>query len=173
MTGNRKVFIDTVDFYSFTEGDDINIIVLNPMLYAKSHDGTTLGLQVLSLQGSEQEEVVFASFDATANEGKYTVDPDTNSLWLGVDASVITTQALALDYIQGFLLVYQMIDLQYASSESLYTMKSYLSDGTFVSNTLQSTFDVLEAKMDALDQNQNINTGGYNQHVLIRSIEAT
>jgi hypothetical protein len=46
------------------------------------HDGTELGLQTITLQGVEIEEVVWADVDEVASGGKYTVDPVSNSIWL-------------------------------------------------------------------------------------------
>lgn len=172
MTGQRKRFIDTDDFYSFTIGVSLNSITLNPMEFMASHASSTLGLQTLSLQGVAKTEVVFASFDVIGNINKYCVSPTTNSIILGVDPAVITTQALAINYIQGLLLIYDMIDLEYASTQPLYTLETRLSDGTFIGSSLQSSFDVLETKINALDENQNINIGGYYIHNLVRSIQA-
>ena len=173
MTAIQKKFIDISDFYSFAIGTHVNTITLKPQAYMVVHNGTTLGLQTLSLQGVPLTEVVFSGFDATLNVGKYTIDPTTNSVLYGGDPAIITSQALALNYIQGFLLTYQMIGLSYVGSTELYKMSTYYSNGTFVGSTNPTTFDVLSAKISAYDNDVNPNDIGFYVHEISRALQAS
>ncbi len=172
MTGQKRKFIDTDDFYSFTVGTFLNSITLNPMEFMASHISSTLGLQTLSLQGSTKTEVVFASFDATPNIGKYCISPTTNSIIIGTDPAIITTQALALDYIVGFLLVYNLIPLSYYGDTELFTMTTKYGTGTLVGMTNPTTFSVIENKISAYDDDINVNTISYYEHTVRRALIA-
>jgi len=173
MTAIQKKFIDINDFYSFTIGMHVNTITLKPQPYMSVHNGTTLGLQTLSLQGVPLTEVVFSGFDATINVGRYTIDPTTNSILYGGDPAIITSQALALNYIQGLLLQYQMISLSYFGSTELYTMSTSYSNGVFVGSTLATDFLTLQQKISAYDNDINPNDVGVYQHTIQRAIQAS
>ncbi len=173
MSGKTKIFLDDQFFYKFeTSYTNVNGIWLYPMEYMKIHSGTELGLQELSIQGTEKTEVVFANLDLLASIGAYTVDPTSNSIIFIVDKTIVDTEQEAIDYIRGFLLTYEMKSLEYFSTDALYTMDSYCSDGTFIGSTLASSTSVLVSKMMTLDASQNVNSSvGYQYHILKRALQ--
>ena len=173
MTGIIKKFIDVVDFYQLnTSYVNVRGIWLNPMEFMATHDGTTLGLQTISLQGVDLEEVVFANLDLIASFGKYTVDPTTNSIILIVDPAVITSEALAKDYIQGLLLNYNISTIEYYSTDALYTLETYTANGTLVNSTSASSMGTLVSKMYVLDADLDLNSEtSYYSHTLRRALQ--
>ena len=175
MTGTRKIFLDETYFSSLdTAPTNVNVIICNPLLYNFVHNGTIQNKETISLQGVVKTEYTYAGRDSSAgNIGGYCFNGTDNTLCLLVDPTIVTTNALAQNYLKGILIEYSMIDLTYSSSESLYVMESYLSDGTKIGSTLPSSFDTLTAKMNALDQYQNPNLNGYYIHVLNRSLQAS
>ena len=83
MTAYNRVFLDTDNFYELRETyTNVNGVWLNPLEFAVVHNGTSLGLQSISLSGVVLEEVIFADLDLLTSVGKYTVDPTTNSIIL-------------------------------------------------------------------------------------------
>ena len=175
MTAKIKKFIDKNDFYSLVSTyTNVNGVWLNPFDYMKTHNGTTLGLQELSIQGTFYTELAFASLDETGSIGKYTVDPTTNSIILIVDKSVINTDEKAQNLIQGVLLVYEADNMEYYSTDTLYTMDTYAADGTFIGSTDASSTSVLISRMNALDYDLNINsTAGYYSHTYRRALRTS
>jgi hypothetical protein len=173
MTAIQKKFIDVSDFYSFAIGTHVNTITLKPQPYMSVHNGTTLGLQILSLQGVPLTEVVFSGFDATINVGRYTIDPTTNSILYGGDPAIITSQALALNYIQGLLLNFQMVSLSYFGSSELYTLSTTYSNGVNVGSTLATDFITLQNKISAYDQDIDLNQNGFYIHSIQRAIQSS
>jgi hypothetical protein len=138
------------------------------------HSGIALGLQHLSLQGIELEEVIFADLDLLTSIGKYTVDPTTNSIIIIVDKTPIDTDAEAIAEITGLLLNYQMKTLEYFSTDSLYTMETYSANGTFLGSTQASSTSVLVSKILTMDASQNVNSEiGYQEHILRRALQVT
>jgi len=175
MAGKRKLFVDEGMFYSLdTSYTNVNGIWLNPMEFMVIHDGTTLGLQTLSLQNLESEEFAFAFLDLLTSIDGYTIDPTTNSIIFIVDKGVIDTEAKAKDYITGFLLNYQMETIEYYSNtDALYTMESYTASGVFLGNTQASSTSVLVSKMLNFDSAQSVNSeSGYYYHTFRRALIA-
>jgi hypothetical protein len=175
MTPTKKVFVDgTNDYFDLVDTYvNVNGVWLKPYEYMLTHDGVELGLQTLSLQGVEIEEVAFADLDLADSIGKYTVDPNTNSVILIVDKNEIGSEVTAIRYITGFLLEYGMINLEYYSTDSLYTMQTFSADGTFIGSTDASSTGLLVSKMNVLDSNQNINSNsGYYYHIIRRALQA-
>jgi hypothetical protein len=175
MTSYNRLFLDIENFYQLDDSyTNVNGIWLNPLEYAVVHNGTTLGLQTLSLSGVEYEEVAFADLDLLTNVGKYTVDPTTNSIILIVLKATIDTVEKAKNSILGILAVYQMKSLEYFSTDALYTMETYSADGTFIGSSLASSTSVLVSKMLTLDTYQNVNSeGGYYYHKLRRALQVS
>jgi hypothetical protein len=175
MTAKIKKFIDKNDFYSLVSAyTNVNGVWLNPFNYMKTHNGTTLGLQELSIQGTLYAEVAFANLDETASIGKYTVDPTTNSVILIVDKLVVDTDEKAENLIQGVLLVYDADNMEYYSTDSLYTMETYSADGTFIGSTEASSTGTLVSRMNVLDSDLNINSAsGYYYHIYRRALRAS
>lgn len=173
MAGVKKIFLDEEYFYELkTTYTLVNGIWLYPLEFMAAHSGTALGLQDLFLQGAERTEVAFADLDLTASIGKYTIDPTTNSVIIIVDKSAIDTDEKAINYITGMLLKYQMKSLEYFSTDSLYTMESYTSDGTFLGSTLASSTSVITSKMINSDSSQDVNSSvGYQYHILRRALQ--
>jgi hypothetical protein len=173
MSGYNKLFLDENAFYSLEDSyTSVNGIWLYPMEYMATHNGTTLGLQELSIQGVVMEEVTFANLDVVGSVGKYTIDPITNSVILIVAKATIDTDAKAIAEITGFLLTYQMKTLEYFSTDSLYTMESYAADGTFLGSTLASSTSVLISKMMVMDASQDVNSDiGYQSHTFRRALQ--
>jgi len=172
MAGYKRVFINSEDFYSFTVGVNANTIRINPMPYMAVHTGSISGLQHLYLQGNELTEIAVADVDILLNVGKYAVDTS-NSVCFVVDKITVDTEEKAKKYIEGFLLVYQMVSLQYSGDINIYTMYTYATDGTFIGGTNASSLTDLEYKMSILDKMQNINgITGYYYHILNRAISS-
>jgi hypothetical protein len=172
MTGFRRVFIDgEKDFYSFSAGTNVALIVLNAFDYMETHAGTVSGLQTISIQGVDMEEVAFASIDTAGYAGKYAVSGVTNCITIAADKTTITSAALAKNYITGMLMVYQMYDMEYVSTDPTYTMESYAADGTLLGTTRNTSVTSLTAKMEALDEELNVNDPpGYYSHVYTRGM---
>ncbi len=173
MTAKKRVFLTSDNFSSRIVGTYLTAIVLNPLDFMATHLGTVQNLETISIQNTTLPETAFTGYDALANIGKYCTNNSLGVYYILVDSAVITNDALAKGWITGMQILYNLIPLVYASSESLYTMDSYLSDGTKIGSTLQSSFDVLTAKMDALDQYQNPNLNGYYIHTLVRSLQSS
>lgn len=175
MTAYNRLFLDNSNFYQLNESySNVNGIWLNPLEFAVVHNGTTLGLQTISLSGVEMEEVEFADLDLLTSVGKYTVDPTTNSLIFIVAKVSVDTDEKAKKYIQGLLVKYEMKSLEYFSTDALYTMETYSADGTFIGSSLASSTSVLVSKMLTLDTYQNVNgEGGYYYHVLRRALQVS
>lgn len=175
MAGYNRLFLDTDNFYQLNESyTNVNGIWLNPLEYAVVHNGTTLGLQTISLQGVVMEEVAFASLDLLTSIGKYTVDPTTNSIIIIVDKTPIDTDAEAIAHITGMLVRYEMKSLEYFSTDALYTMETYSADGTFIGSSLASSTSVLVSKMLTLDTYQNVNSeSGFYYHKLRRALQVS
>jgi hypothetical protein len=172
MAGYKRLFLEERYYYNL-EDSYVNVdgIWLYPMEFMSVHNGTDLGLQTLSLQGTEVEEVVFADLDLSTSIGKYTVDPTTNSIILIVAKS---PAVIPTDYITGMLLTYQMKTLEYFSTDSLYTMETYSADGTFLGSTQASSTSVLTSKMLLVDTSQAINSAiGYQYHILRRALQVS
>ena len=171
MTGTKRVFLDFTDYYSLvTTGTNCDQVVLYPKEYMAVHNGTSLGLQKLSIQGTEMVEVVYSAIDALGSVGKYTVDPVTNSVILLV-AKGSLTETTAKKQITGMLLEYNLSTLAYYSSDALYTMETYSASGELVSSTSASSMTILNNKMVALDTNLNPNSSlGYYEHRLRRAL---
>ncbi len=175
MTAYNRVFLDNDNFYQLNESyTNVNGIWLSPMEFAVIHNGTTLGLQTISLSGVVLEEVAFASLDLLISVGKYTVDPTTNSIILIVAKADVDTDEKAINYIQGMLVRYEMKSLEFFSTDALYTMETYSADGTFIGSSLASSTSVLVSKMLTLDTYQNVNSeGGYYYHKLRRALQVS
>jgi hypothetical protein len=171
MTGLRKVFIDETDFYSYTAGSNVALVVLNAFDYMATHTGLTVqGLETVSLQGVPLTEVIFSAIDTSA--GKYAINGTTNCITLALDKTAITSAALAKAYITGLLIVYQMYDQEYVSTDPTYTMTSYAADGTILGTTRNTSVVSLTAKMEALDEELNVNDPpGYYMHVYTRGMK--
>ena len=175
MAGYNRLFLDTDNFYQIvTSHTNVNAIWLLPLEYMAIHNGTTLGLQTLSLQGVQMGEVTFANLDLLTSVGKYTVDPTTNSVIIIVDKTAIDTSDEAIAHITGMLIRYEMKTLEFFSTDALYTMETYAADGTFIGSSLASSTSVLMSKMLTLDTYQNINSdGGFYQHKLRRALQVS
>lgn len=173
MSGTVRRFIDLSDFYELdTAYTSVNGIWLNPMEFASVHDGTTLGLQTISLQGVELPEIVYADLDLIGSVGSYTVDPTTNSIIIIVDKAIIDSEEKAKNYIQGMLVVYEYKILEYFSTDALYTLETTSSSGNTISSSLASSMGTLVSKMYTLDSNLNLNdNNGYYVHTLRRAIQ--
>lgn len=175
MTAYNRIFLDTDNFYQLNESySNVNGIWINPLEFAVTHNGTTLGLQNISLSGVVVEEIAFADLDLFVSIGKYTVDPTTNSIIFIVDKSLVDTNEKAINYIQGMLLKYEMKSLEFFSTDALYTMETYSADGTFIGSSLASSTNVLVSKMLTLDTYQNVNSeSGYYYHKLRRALQVS
>lgn len=175
MTAYNRIFLDVSDFYQLDESyNNVNGIWINPMEFSVVHNGTTLGLQTISLSGVVIEEIAFADLDLFVSIGKYTVDPITNSIIFIVDKSSVDTNEKATNYIQGMLLKYEMKSLEFFSTDALYTMETYSADGTFIGSSLASSTNVLVSKMLTLDTYQNVNSeSGYYYHKLRRALQVS
>lgn len=175
MSGYKRLFLDIDNFYQLnTTYTNMNGIWLYPLEYMVIHNGTSLGLQELSLQGVEIEEVAFADLDLLTSVGKYAVDPTTNSIILIVAKATIDSDAKAIANITGMLIRYQMKSLEFFSTDALYTMETFSADGTFIGSALASSTSVLVSKMLTLDTYQNVNSdGGYYYHKLRRALQVS
>ncbi len=172
MTAQKKLFLDFDNFSSRIVGDDLTAIVLDPLPYAKIHDGSIQGFEVLSLQNVEIPQVVFTAYDDISNIGSYCVDPSTNSILILVDSDTITTDQLAKNFIQGILTIYDMISLEYFGSTELYQLSTSYSNGVFVGSTNPTTFSVLENKISAYSSDINVNDIGYYEFKITRVLSA-
>ena len=173
MTAIRKIFLDVEHFSAFsTTPTNVNTITLLPFSYMATHDGTTLGLQDLSLQGEKKTEVTYATLDTTGNAGKYTVNPTNNTLILLVDKLTVDTEEKAIKYIIGFLLEYQMVNVAYSGTDN-YVLKTYAANGTFVGEATGVKMSDINTKVQNYDTNINVNsTPGYYEHVISRVLVA-
>lgn len=173
MTGTRKIFLDESYFSSMdTAPTSVNVIIINPLLYDVSHDGTVQGYETISLQGVNKTEVAYTSRDSAPNIGKYCFNPADNTLCLLVDPAVVTTDALAKSYITGILIDYEMIDLEFYSTEPQYILNTKYSSGADVGSTTPVTFDIIQARIEALDNGIDVNVNGYYIHTLTRALTA-
>ena len=175
MTAIKKIFLDETYFYSLdVSPTDVNAIRVLPLSFMVAHDGTTLGLQTIALQGVEMAEVIFADMDLTASIDSYTVEPTTNQIMFIVDKTIIDTEAKAIDFLIGLLVKYQMVSIEYLTSTPTYAMTTLAADGTFVGETAGISTDNLVQKILCLDNGQNINAKpGYYYHVVQRTIKAS
>lgn len=173
MAGKNRIFLDNEYFYKLDKSyTNVNGIWLYPIEFMAVHNGTELGLQEISLQGVVYEEIIFSDLDLFTSIGKYTVDPITNSIIIIVDKTPIDSDVEATNYIRGLLLNYEMKSLEYFSTDSLYTMETYASDGTFIGSTQASSTSVLMSKMFVLDSSQDVNSStGYYYHNLRRALQ--
>ena len=169
--GIKKIFLDKENFFELSTSEtSVHVIETKTFPYMATHTGVISNLQTVSLQGVKLVEIAVADVDNASNIGKYAVTT-TNSILFVVDDSIIDTDEKAKNYLMGILCEYEMIDLEYSSTDSLYTMETRMADGTFVGSTSASSLSVLTNKMVCLDTNQDINAdAGYYVHTLIRSI---
>ena len=171
MAGYRKIFLEETDFGAFsTSGSVSNLITTNAFPYMATHAGTISGLQELSLQAVEFEEVAAGDINSSGNTGKYAVTTD-NTIKLAVDKSAVTTEKLAADYLIGLKLKYQMSSLAYFGSTPMYTVLSVAADGTEIGSTKPTDTNTIITKILALDDDLNVNlTPGFYSHTLTRSL---
>ncbi len=175
MTGIRKIFLDETYFSSLdTAPVNVNVIICNPLLYDFVHSGAIQNKETISLQGVNKTEYTYAGKDSSAgNIGGYCFNPADNTLCLLVDPAIVTSNDLARNYLKGVLVEYQMIDLEYFGSSELFSMTTTYSNGVNVGSTNPTTFDVLEAKISAYDNDIDVNTIGFYEHKIIRSLQAS
>jgi hypothetical protein len=174
MGGTKRMFLDYENFGSLdTTPVNVNLVKILPLTYHVSHDGTTLGLQELSLRGVAFEEVIFASIDLPENIGKYAVDPITNSIWLIADKLVVGDIDTARNYIVGLLISYQMVNLAYLTDAETYSVVTISANGTQIGATGDSlNLSAVVSKISCLDSNLNLNgTQGYYTHIVTRSMK--
>lgn len=172
MTAQKKLFLDFDNFSSRIVGDDLTAIVLNPLPYAKIHDGTVQNFEAITLQNIVIPQVVFTGYDNVSNIGSYCVDPSTNSIMLLVDSSAINSDQLAKNFIQGILVVFDMVNLEYFGSTELYKLSTSYSNGVFVGSTNPTIFSVLEDKISAYSSDININDIGWYEFTITRAIQS-
>jgi len=172
MTAQRQIFLTASDFSSRIVGDDLTAISLDPLLYAELHDGTVQGRELITLQAVSIPEVAFTGYDDAMNIGSYTVDPDTNSIYILVDSDDIDTDTLAKNWITGIQVLYDMISLEYFGSTELYQLSTSYSNGVFVGSTNPTTFDVIEEKISAYSEGINVNDIGWYEFKVTRVLQA-
>ena len=172
MTAQKKLFLDFDNFSSRIVGSALTAIVLDPLPYAKVHDGTVQNFETVSLQNVNIPQVAFSSYDNISNVGTYCVNPATNSIYLLVSSSAITSDQLAKNYIQGILVIFDMVNLEYFGSTELYKLSTSYSNGVFVGSTNPTTFSVLEDKISAYSSDININDIGWYEFTITRAIQS-
>ena len=175
MTAIVKKFLDFEDFYELnTSYTLVDAVWLNPLEFMASHStGLIVGLETITLQGVAYVEVDFADLDNAGSVGKYTVDPTTNSVIFIVTKGSLTTNQEAKDMLQGILIQYETVVMEYFSSDALYTLESYSSDGTLLGQTDASSMGTLVSKIYVLDANLNVNNPtGYYIHKLRRALQS-
>ncbi len=173
MTAQRKLFLDFDNFSSRIVGTHLTAIVLDPLLYAKIHDGSVQNYENVTLQNVAIPQVSYTSYDAIINIGSYCVSPTDNNIYLLVDSAEISTDIAAKSFIQGILVLYDLINLEYFGSTELYQLDTTYSNGVFVGSTNPTTFSVIESKISSYSTDINVNDIGWYEFKITRSLQAS